>query len=228
MTKRLLCLLCLFSGLALAQDLSAEAILENLRVSAESLQDAQFTLTGSLVDEGGTELPLEIYVQTIPAAEAARADIVQPDALADNAIVLKDDAVYNYTFLTNQITIFPADDPDALGGLFPEGNVGEGFDMTFNPEQLFRGWSATVEGYRESELGNVYDLRFVNEEADALVAYVEVAILDESWTPYSLAFYSAENEPLANLVIEDFARDQGLEPAEVTYLPDDAEIIDER
>jgi outer membrane lipoprotein-sorting protein len=222
----------LFSLLALAfvsaQDLSADAILENLRESAESLQDARFVLTGSLTDPGGQVLPLEVNVQTIPNARVARADILQPDALADNAVILSGDVVYNYVFLTNQATIFPSDDPDALGGLFPEGNTQQGFDMTFNPEQLFRGWEAEVLGYRETPLGNAYDLRFVNLEPDAVVSYVLATILEDGWVPYTLEFYDAAGTQLTRLVIENFERDLGLDPAAITYLPPDAELIDER
>lgn len=213
---------------ALAQDLSAEQLLENLHTSAESLQDASFTLRGSLTDVDGSVLPLEIYVQAIPDLRAARADIVQPDALADNAIVLAGDTVYNYIFLTNQVTLFATDDPDALGGLFPEGNVDQGFDMTFNPEQLFRGWTSSVQGYGESPLGNVYEMRFVNEEPGALVSYVDASILDGSWVPYTLEFYDEAGQELVSLIIEDFQRDLGLEVDEVTYIPEDAEVIDER
>lgn len=220
--------LALLLGLAMAQELSADEVLENVKSEAETLQDAQFTVTGSLTDADGSTLPLELYVQTIPSAKAARADIVQPDVLADNAIVLSGDAVYNYTFLTNQVMVFPADDPDALGGLFPEGNSSEGFDFTLNPEQLFRGWQASVTGYLDTPLGPAYAMRFTNDEAGALVAYVEATILDGSWVPYTLSFYSAEEQELASLTITDFVRDQGLEPARVTELPADAEVIDER
>lgn len=211
-----------------AQDLSSDEVLANLKTAAESLQDASFVLTGNLTDPDGTEIALEVDVQVIPGIKAARAEFIQPDALADNFIVLNGEAVYNYVFLTNQATIFPTDDPDALGGLFPEGNVDQGFDFTFNPEQLFRGWSSSVEGYSESPAGNVYEMRFVNEEPDALVAYVDAKIVDGEWRPYTMTFYSSEDTVLAALTLNNFARDQGLDPTEVTYIPDDAELIDER
>lgn len=211
-----------------AQDLSSDEVLANLKTAAESLQDASFVLTGNLTDPDGTEIALEVDVQVIPGIKAARAEFIQPDALADNFIVLNGEAVYNYVFLTNQATIFPTDDPDALGGLFPEGNVDQGFDFTFNPEQLFRGWSSSVEGYSESPAGDVYEMRFVNEEPDALVAYVDAKIVDGEWRPYTMTFYSPEDTVLAALTLEDFRRDQDLDPAEVTYIPHDAELIDER
>lgn len=230
--KRLL-RVCLFAVLSLlsvggAQNLSNDEVLANMKTAADTLQDASFVLTGNLSDQDGTEIKLEVKAQVIPGSKAARAEFIQPDALADNFIVLNGDAVYNYVFLTNQATIFPADDPDALGGLFPQGNVDQGFDFTFNPEQLFRGWRSSVEGYGESPVGNVYNMRFVNEEPDALVAYVDAAIVDDEWRPYTMTFYNAEDTVLVNLTLQDFVRDQGLDPAEVTYIPADAELIDER
>ena len=215
------------AGLSHAQ-LSSDEVLANLKTAAETLQDASFLLTGNLTDPDGTQIALEVQVQVIPDVEAARAEFIQPDALADNFVVLDGDAVYNYVFLTNQATIFPTDDPDALGGLFPGGNVDQGFDFTFNPEQLFRGWTASVTGYGESPVGNVYNMRFVNEEPDALVAYVDTSIVEAEWRPYILTFYSPEDTVLAQLTLEDFARDQGLDAGEVTYIPNDAELIDER
>ena len=142
--------------------------------------------------------------------------------------MLDGEAVYNYVFLTNQVTVLPADDPDALGGLFPEGNVDQGFDFTFDPNQLFRGWSASVESYGDSPVGSVYTMRYTNAEAAAIVSYVEAQIVDEQWFPYTMTFYDQDGEQLAKLILEDFVRDQGLDPGEVTYVPDDAEIIDER
>ena len=215
-------------GFSLAQDMSADEVVANLEAAAESLEDAQLTLTGSLIDPDGSEIALEIFLQIIPETKASRAEFFQPDALADNFIVLDGDAVYNYVFLTNQVTIFPTDDPDALGGLFPDGNVDQGFDFTFNPEQLFRGWTSSLEGYSESPVGNIYEMRFFNEEEAAIVAYVDATIVDGAWYPYTMTFYTQDDEVLADITLEDFVRDQGLDPGEVTYIPDDAEVIDER
>ena len=213
---------------AYAQDLSADEITANMKAAGESLQDASFTVTGSLVDPDGTEIQLEVITQVIPGAKAARAEFLQPDALADNFIVLNDEAVYNYTFLTNQATIFTTQDPDALGGLFPEGNVDEGFDFTLDPNQLLRGWEAEVQGYSESPVGNVYEMRFFNEEAEAIVSYVDATIVDGAWYPYTLAFFDVDDTELIDLTVQDYTQDQGLDAEDVTYIPDDAELIDER
>lgn len=227
MKRTSLLLLLLFSAVY-AQMLTADDILGELRTAADTLQDARFVVTGELNGLDATPTPLELNVSVVPGVKAAKAEFVQPPELADNFIVLNGEDVYNYVYLTNQVTVFSADDPEALGGLFPEGNADQGFDFTFNPEQLFRGWRASVEGYRETAEGGVYDLRFTNEEPGASVSYADASIVENLWYPSSIIFYGVQDETLLALNIEDFERDQGLDPEDVTYIPDNAELIDER
>jgi outer membrane lipoprotein-sorting protein len=121
MLKKLALCALLLTPCAAAQDLSAEEVLTRLEERSASLQDAYFLLTGTVYDSDTQEYALEVDVQFIPGEELARADIYQPDALADNFIVADGDTVYNYLFVTNQVTILSADDPEALGDLLPEG-----------------------------------------------------------------------------------------------------------
>lgn len=228
-----LTLLVALAALASAQDLTADEIMAELEASAESLQDATFTVTGKLIDTDGQVIDLEIETQIIPDEELVRGFIIQPDALADNFIIVDGDTVYNYLFLTNQVTILDTSDPDALGGLFPraEAEVEEAqeeLNLSLNLERLFIGWEVEVMGYEESPVGNVYLLRFTNEETDANIAYVDAKVVDEAWYPYKLEFVTDEGETLAQLTFNDFVRDPGLDPEELRYIPPDAEIIDER
>lgn len=211
-------------GFATAQDLTADTVLANATEAARSLQDAEFLLTGSLVDPDGSELALEVQVQVIPAEKLARADFFQPDALADNFVIFDDEDIYNYIFLTNQISVFKADDPNALGGLFPDTNVQQGLEFNLDLEQLFDGWRVSKEGYDEGR----YLLKFTNNDAFGTVSYVLATVIETSWEPHTLRFFGAEDELIAHLVLEDFKRDSGLEPEDVRYYPDDAELIDER
>ena len=220
-----------------AQTLSADEVLANLQTSGETLEDASFTLTGSITEGGGADTPLELDVRLIPSLMLARADILQPDALADNFIVVDDQAFYNYLFVTNQVTVLDTNDPDALAGLFPEAQArveeaGEGFDFDLSLEGLSEGWDVVVEGYGESPVGNAYNLRFTNQDEAAAVRFVEADIVDGeesgNWYPYTLTFLNPDAAPLANLTFENFERDMGLNPDELRFIPRDAEIIDER
>lgn len=214
---------------ALAQDLDAQAVLDNVQTTFEALEDMTFLLTGALVDPDGTEIALEIEVALVPAARVASAYIIQPDALADNIIVWNDRAVYNYIYLTNQVTIFDADDPDALGGIFgTDLSENEDFEVTLDLGEVFDGFEATIEEYVDTPVGPAYLMRFVNLQEDASIVTATAQIVDGEWYPYALTLFGRNDAVLANLVFENVETDVGLAPEAVTYVPDDAEVIDER
>jgi outer membrane lipoprotein-sorting protein len=210
---------------ALAQD--AQAILDEVAATAEELSDAAFLLTGRLIDPDGTEIALEIEVQVVPDARVASAYILQPDALADNIIVLDGDTVYNYTFLTHQITVYDADDPDALGGLIGAGEDGE-IEATFDLEQLFSGYEARLVGEADTPEGPADVVRLDNLEEGATVAWAQATIPEATSLPYRLEMHGQDGGLLAELRFEQLRTDLGLSPEEVAYLPEDAEVIDER
>ena len=214
----------LMPAAALAQPLSADEVLEQVKAEAESIEDAAFLLTGNLIDPDGTTINLEVDIEVIPGAEVARATFYQPDALADNVIVFEDDTVKNYLFLTNQVTLFDANDPDALGGFLSSQESESGFDLTLDLDALFSGWEATVESYE----AGIYELRMENTQEDAAIQHALVTIPEESWIPTQLTLVGPDDRTLAELYVEDLTRDQGLSPEDVTYLPEDAEVIDER
>lgn len=219
-------LLILASAPAVAQQ-DADALVDRVAETAEALRDVSFLLTGRLIDADGTEIPLELEVQAIPDRRVASAYVLQPDALADNILVLEDDTVANYTFLTNQVTLFDAGDPDALGGLIG-GGEGEELEVTFDLERLFSGYEASTEGETETPHGPATIIRLDNLEQDAQIASVLATIPEATLLPYRLELLGPEGDLLAELVFEDLAVDTGLEASSVTYLPEDAEVIDER
>lgn len=228
MMRRTLFLLAALTAAAPAWAQSdADAVLDRVAETASALADATFLLTGRLIDADGTEIPLEIEVQTIPDRPAASAYILQPDALADNIIVLDGDAVYNYTFLTHQVTIFDANDPDALGGLVGGGD-GDALDVTFDLEALFAGYEATLAGTTDTPEGVADVVRLDNVEDGARIARVEAVVPRSTSLPYALTLIGQDGAPLAELTFENLRTDVGLDPAQVTFLPEDAEIIDER
>jgi outer membrane lipoprotein-sorting protein len=218
-----------FFALAFAQDLTAEEVTANLRERAETLQDATFVVTGNLIDADGQELPLEVYVSFITADNVLRAEFVQPDAIADNVLIIDGEDVYSYTYLTNQTSIFNLGDPAALGDLFPQSEDGEPFTFTLNLPELFDGWTISSQGPQDSEVGRVYTLRFDNIETEGiLLKHVDATIVEESWVPYTMNFYNAQDELVAELIFNDFVTDSGLNPDDLRYLDPSAEIIDER
>lgn len=220
--------LALSIGFGLTQDLTADEVLAHLTARAESLQDASFSVSGRLVDFDGSEIEIALEVYVIPVAELARAVFLKPDALADNFIVLDGQVVYNYLFVTNQVTVLHAGDPDALGALFPAAVTEEALTLAFDLDRLFAGWQASVTGYGPSPEGDVYALRFTNVDPTAEVSHVEAEVVAERWVPYRLAFIAGDGRLLAEFYVSELVLDQGLDPDDLRYLPPDAEIIDER
>ncbi|GEM_PF-568977 len=217
--------LLLIASTARAESLDAEAVLGELEARLERLQDISFVLEGELLDEAGQRIAVEIEVLAIPSLPAASLYIVQPDALADNMIVLADDEIRNYTFLTNQVAVYDADDPQAFGGLFPEG---EAFVLDLDLGSVFAGWEASVDGVEAGAQGERYTLRFTNLDPAANVQ-VAIAMIDASdWLPLRLVFYASEDEHFADVRLVMIEVDTGLDAAEVTWLPDDAEVLDRR
>ena len=215
---------------AFAQNLSADEILAKLEARSSSLQDASFLLTGTLFDTDGQEIALEVDTQFIPGQELARAYFQQPDALADNFIIVDGKTVYNYLFVTNQVTILNANDPEALGGLLPQDAAQGSINLTPDLGKFFSSdnWQAAVRGYKDSPDGPVYDLRFENLEQSANISYVDATILDNQWLPESMTFVQRSGDPLAELKFGDYQLDTGLDPAQLREIPQDAERIDQR
>src|SRR5690606_22491510 len=153
---------------ARAQDgQDVDAVLANITEAARALEDASFLLEGKLVNSDGTTFTLEVDILAVPPLNLASAYIIQPDALADNIIVMDGEAVYNYTFLTNQVMIFDADDPDALGGLLPESEEGATANFNFDLGAIFQGFETSILEVFEGEHGETYRLQFTNVDPAA-------------------------------------------------------------
>jgi outer membrane lipoprotein-sorting protein len=227
--KPFVLLVTLLIGLSFAQDLTPDEVVANLTERAESLQDATFLVTGNLIDADGQEIPLEVNISMMPGESLLRAEFIQPDALADNFLVIDGKDVYNYVYLTNQVSIFNLGDPEALAGLFPESEDGTTFEFTLNLAQLFEGWDISSQGSQDSPVGKVYTLRFDNQETeDIILSHVDTTVVDGSWVPYSMNFYNTEDRLVAEIVFNDFTTDTGLNPDDVRYIDPSAEVIDER
>ncbi len=217
--------LILMSTTARAEPLSAEAVLSELEARTERLQDITFVLAGELRDEAGQRFAVEIEVMAIPAPAAASLYIIQPDALADNMVVVTETEVRNYTFLTNQVAIYDVGDPDAFGGLLPGDEM---FVLDLDLGSVFAGWEVRIEQVEAGGAADVYTLRFDNLDPAAAIHHVTAVIDGGDWLPLRLSFYANETELFADLHFTAVEVDTGLDAAEVTWIPDDAEVLDRR
>lgn len=212
---------------AQASTRDVDQVLADLEASAAALVDVSFVLEGVLIDEAGQNIRVEVEVLAIPGIPAAGLYILRPDAIADNQIVIDGDVVRSYTFLTHQVALFDIDDPDAFGGLI-EADAGGELPIDLDLAAVFEGWDAAVVGDEETPRGNALVLRFDNRDPEAAIAYVEARVVEATMDPWRLTFYRSGGELFADLTFRDWQRDQGLTREDVTYLPDDAEVLDRR
>ncbi len=212
-----------FASIADAQERSVDDVLAALEASAAAIVDLAFVLEGELIDEAGQTFRLEVEVLAIPAEPAIGLYILQPDAIADNQIVVAGDEVRSYTFLTNQVSLFDVSDPDAFGGLI-EPSADGSLPLSLDLAAVFAGWDATI----EDDAGATVTVRFANRDPDAAMQTVLATVTSDTWDPVRLVFLRAGDALFADLRFVDWSRDQGLTLDEVTYLPDDAEVLDRR
>lgn len=215
-----------------AQNMTGEEIISAMEADIDSISDIEARVQGQLQNLEDLDLKIDILVQLIPAAEIARAEFFEPFELADNFILLNEDAVYNYLFLTNQVTILDASDPDAFGSIFPElADSEEELNYDLSLERLFTGWTAEVLSYQAQEvdgsLENTYSVRLDSPGASEL--YIIFDVVDQTWQPHQVKIFEiADDTQVLQLYFRDFKRDTGLDADEISYIPNDAEVIDER
>ncbi len=222
-TIALLLALAAFAAPAHAQERTVDDVLAALEASADAIVDLAFVLEGELIDEAGQTFRLEVEVLALPTEPAIGLYILQPDAIADNQIVVVGDEVRNYTFLTNQVSLFDASDPDAFGGLIEPSTDGS-LPLSLDLAAVFAGWDAAI----EDEVDGTVTVRFTNRDPEAALQTVLATVTSDTWDPLQLVFFRAGDELFADLRFVDWTRDQGLSLDDVTYLPEDAEVLDRR
>jgi outer membrane lipoprotein-sorting protein len=211
---------------AMAQTPDVAEVLAGLEARAAEVVDLAFVLEGQLVDEAGQVIRVEVEVLAIPGIPAAGMYIVQPDALADNQVVIDGDVVRNYTFLTNQVSLYDLDDPDAFGGLI-EADADGAVPISLDLAAVFADWDAQVVG-EESTPAAGAGPALRQPRSGRQIQYVLATVLDGSWDPWRLVFYRAGDALFADLRFVDLEVNQGLTREDVTYLPEDAEVLDRR
>ena len=161
----------------IAQDLTSDEILKKLRISAETLIDADFLLFAKITSsKENLEVDLEMEVQLLPEVGVFKASFINPIHLDGNFVAYDNGAVYHYFFLTNQMIVLDAKDPNAFNYalsetkdpmLLEDTNTQEPREFDMGPNEFFnflfdKQLEITVIGYEESPLGKVYKLKLYN------------------------------------------------------------------
>ena|SRR5690625_7270960 len=78
-------------AVAAAQEPAVSEVLSGMQAALDGTADATFLVTGVLHAADGTVYPLELEVEAMPQEQVFRLEIIQPDALADNFIIVTED-----------------------------------------------------------------------------------------------------------------------------------------
>lgn len=212
--------------LAAAESPDPDTVISGLQQTLETTTDASFLVTGELLGGDGTVYRLELEVEAMPQEQLLRIFIIQPDALADNFIIVTPEDLYNYNYLTNQVVLYRADDPNAYGPL--AGDAEGSFQLTLDLAELFSGWDATVSGEVTTPLGPAVQLELSNSDRAANIAAATVTALEGDWWPQEIELFTAAGDTLLRIELSEVQTDTGLSEDDLLWYPPDAELIDER
>lgn len=216
----------LLPALAAAQNPEPAEIISGMQQTLDATADASFLVTGELLGGDGTVYQLELEVESMPRAQLLRIFIIQPDALADNFIIVTPEELYNYNYLTNQVVLYAADDPNAYGPL--AGDAEGSFELTLDLAELFAGWDARVAGSVDTPAGPAVRLELTNQDRAANIGAATVVALEDGWWPHELTLFTASGEILLRIELSNVRFDTGLSEDDLLWYPPDAELIDER
>ena len=208
-------------GIALAQSPSAADILSKLEANQKSIKDYRARVAGS-AEQGDQKLKLEMDVQAIPAINLVRVKFNAPDSLADNFIIIDKTTVYNYLFLTNQVTITKLNATNVGGFNFNFSQFSSFSDSL--PKDKINFKPVTTESTPD---GKAFVVDATPKAGSNLeFSRVKVWVLDGSWRPQRIQYFDDKGvNPIADITVSKWEQNVGLKATDLRKLPKDAEII---
>lgn len=228
MTLRTILFTFLISVPWVAAQATPQQILESSADAVQDANDASFLVLGTTVGPDGGVMEIDVEVLVVREPFAVSAYVFAPAALADNILAFDEDTLYDYAFITNQLTLSDLDDPEALGGPFGSFEV-EALTEAFDLSEALAAWSGALLGDDvDTPRGPATRLAFENPDVDADVGRVVVDIVKSDRLPYRLELFAQDGRSLAELQVADLSVNQGLTREDVLAFPEDAQVIDER
>ncbi|HGY09235.1 MAG TPA: outer membrane lipoprotein carrier protein LolA [Oceanithermus profundus] len=218
--RRLLWLLVLLGLPAFA--LSATELFDQV---AQVLEQAPWEarLQGRIVTPNGDAQEADLIVKSLPEKPIVRIEFQQPDALADNYVVITPDKVYNYLFLTNQVVVYPREKARIEGLGFDLSRMGDLRKLGEEGEVV---WGEPEKTTFEKRPAWHLVGRAPDPDASGF-ARVEVWIDREKKRPLRTVFYDAEGKPLSELTWTAF-KTAGFSKDDLVTFPPDAEWIEKK
>lgn len=204
---------------ALAQNLTAQGVLDKLTATSKSLKDVTARLTGTTntVDQ---KLKLDIELKAITASSLVRIKFNAPDSLADNFIIMDKDKVSNYLFLTNQVTV-SSKNKATIAGMSLDFSKVTDISALFPADQV----NLKIARTEDTPAGKAYVLEATPKAKSNLAfAKATVWIVENGWRPYRIVGTTDKGDSL-DLTVVQWKANGGLKEKDLRAIPKDAEII---
>lgn len=213
--KRLL-LTTLTALIASASAQTASDIVSRVDAAQKSAKDISFKLSGN-ASLNGQNQKLDLDIQTIPAQNLLRVNFNAPDSLADNVVVVDNKTVYNYLYLTNQVTV------QNLSGAANSAGLNLDFSqLTDLTGSLKTRYDVKLLGSSVENGAKLYQLE-ATPKAGGERARVWIA--EQGWRPVRVQSLNAAGAVSADLTISNYRVNSGLSAAKLKALPKDAQVV---
>jgi outer membrane lipoprotein-sorting protein len=205
---------------AAAQSLTANDVLNKLEATQKNLKDFRARLVGTAATQD-QNLKLDMEVQAIPSLQLVRVKFNAPDTLADNFVIIEKDTVYNYLFLTNQVTVSKINRESVAGFNFDLSQFG---NLTGSiPRDKV---NLKLTGTEDTPAGKAYVLEATPKpNADLNFGRAKVWALENGWRLYRFQAFDEANKLQADLTVSEWKTNLGLTAKALKALPKDAEVV---
>jgi outer membrane lipoprotein-sorting protein len=211
-----------FATLALAQATpTVDDLIKRLESAQKTTKDFKSKITGS-VEQDGKPIRLEANISGIIERKLSRIEFVAPDTLADNILIVDNQNVFNYLFLTNQVTVSRAASGTEVGGFNFNPNQLNDFDTAFPRADLN---FAPVKAENTS-FGRAWLVEATpKKKGDLEYSRAKIWILDNPARVVRFQSFDQNNASQIDVQIPEWRVNQNLKIADLCKLPRDAEMI---
>jgi outer membrane lipoprotein-sorting protein len=207
--------------LAFAQTVTVDSLLKNLDATSKNTKDFSAKVTGS-AEQDNQKTRFEVKIAGVTTAKLTRVDFLAPDSLADNFLIIDNQNVYNYQFITNQVTIQKNSSQTSVGGFNLNFNALNDLQSTFPKDQVdFKPLTSETTPAGKAYILDATPRKNSTVDFDRL----KVWVLESGWRVYRTQAFDAKGVLQFDLTIPEWKANTGLKAADLCKLPKDAEII---
>ncbi len=200
---------------------SIDDLIKRLDAAQKTTKDFRAKIVGN-VEQDKTKIKIEANISSILDKKLTRIEFAAPDTLADNILIVDNQNVYNYLFLTNQVTISKSSSGTDVGGFNFNPSQLNDFDATFPRSDLnFEAVKADT-----TPAGKAWMVEATpKKKGDFEYSRIKVWVLDNPARVYRFQSFDEKNTMQFDIQIPEWKTNQSLKITDLCKLPRDAEIV---